>query len=116
MPARGMAPLPAAVARLESGTMLASSSLFTLGLVLRIAVAVGSDELESANPLLGARPLSAIQEAYLQDLIKSFGDADPDRRHDAVEKVARAGDGAVPLLIATLNDTTNPAVTRSVLF
>lgn len=77
---------------------------------LAAALARGQSEDEGS---LGAIRLGSSQAGYLKDLIREFGDSDPAQRRLAVKQVSRAGDAAVPLVLESIRETSNPQIIRS---
>ncbi|MFG0317388.1 MAG: HEAT repeat domain-containing protein [Planctomycetota bacterium JB042] len=65
---------------------------------------------------IGAGRLRPSHEQYLDEVARGFSDPDPERRWEAIRRIARAGDAATPVVIERLRETRNPLGQRSALF
>ncbi len=65
---------------------------------------------------IGAGRLRPAHEQYLEEVADGFSDPDPERRWEAIRKIARAGDAATTIVIERLRETRNPLGQRSALF
>ena len=57
--------------------------------------------------------LGAAQKNYLKELVRQFGEAEPERRRAVAVRTAQAADAAVPFVVDALRSSTNPLVTRT---
>ncbi|MBI4881914.1 MAG: HEAT repeat domain-containing protein [Planctomycetes bacterium] len=99
-------------ARRRAARPLATLLAFALG----TACARAHEEAAAAGAQPASGRLQSVQESYLRDVLRQFGSPDPRLRRQAVLDVARAGDAAVPLVVESAGNTSNPLVQRCCLF